>query len=243
MISYKYNSRNELPTELASYYVEKDGSFFLDAEGVVDNIPLEEIRTSNLALTKERDELRLRFDGIDPDEVRKLAEEKRKLEEAQQLKDGEYDKVVETRVKTLRSELEKQITKLASERDSLHARLSTVQIDQGILTAATKRKLLPTALPDITARARAVFKLVDGMAAAFDSDGKRLFNADGVTPLSLEEWVNKQVVEAPHLFNNSAGGATADSTPRNDGNSGADPSMKNPFTKKHWNLTEQMRLQ
>ena len=43
---------------------------------------------------------------------------------------------------------------VTTERDSLNARLTAIQIDQGVITAATKRGLRPTAIPDITARAR-----------------------------------------------------------------------------------------
>ena len=42
-------------------------------------------------------------------------------------------------------------------------RLTTIQIDQGVVTAATKRGLRATAIPDITARARNVFSLVNGV--------------------------------------------------------------------------------
>jgi hypothetical protein len=44
---------------------------------------------------RERDEVKLRFEGVDPDEVRKLADEKRKLDAAQQIKAGEVEKVDE----------------------------------------------------------------------------------------------------------------------------------------------------
>ena len=39
----------------------------------VDKSKLDEFRTTNITLMKERDELKTRFEGIDPDEVRKLA--------------------------------------------------------------------------------------------------------------------------------------------------------------------------
>jgi len=39
--------------------------------------------------------------------------------------------------------------------------ITAIQIDQGIIRTATNRGLRPTAIPDITARARTVFRLVD----------------------------------------------------------------------------------
>ena len=82
------------------------------------------------------------------------------------------DKVVENRIKGLRADWEKQLGTVTAERDSLNGRLSSIQIDQGVTLAATKRGLRPTAVADITARARTVFRLVNGAAVAFEGDGK-----------------------------------------------------------------------
>jgi hypothetical protein len=161
-LKYRYDKQTDIPSDQVGHYKEHNGSFILDVDGAVDKSRLDEFRASTLALTKERDDLRQRFDGIDPAEVRKLADEKRKLEEAQQLKAGEVDKVIETRIKSVRGDLEKQISNLTSERDALTSRLTAIQIDQGILTAATKRGIRPTAMPDILARARSVFRLING---------------------------------------------------------------------------------
>src|SRR5258705_401183 len=120
-LKYRYDKQTDVPSDQVSFYTEHNGSFILDVDGAIDKSRLEELRTSNVALAKERDDLRQRFDGIDPAEVRKLADEKRKLEEAQQLKAGEVDKVIETRIKSVRGDLEKQISSLTSERDALNS--------------------------------------------------------------------------------------------------------------------------
>src|SRR5205085_577403 len=98
-----------------------------------------------------------------------------------------------------------------------------------------------TAIPDITARARSIFKLVNGVPTAFDSDGQTVRpGKDGITPMTLEEWVDTQVADAPHLFESNAGGGAAGN---GSGGVGNKASVKNPFRKETWNLTEQMRLQ
>ena len=114
--------QDEIPTEQQGLYAERDGAWVLDVEGAVEKARLEEFRNSNVALMRERDELKRRFE---------------------------------------RSESE-QVQAVAAERDALNARLTAIQIDQGVTTTATKRGLRPTAIPDITARARTVFRLVDG---------------------------------------------------------------------------------
>jgi hypothetical protein len=240
-LKFRYKTKEEVPAESQSLYVERDGAWMLDVDGAVDKSKLDEFRTNNITLANQLAEQRKKFEGIDPDEVRKLAEEKRRLEEAQQLKGGEVEKVVEGRLKTAKTEWDKQFNAVASERDSLNSRLTAIQIDQGIVAAATKKGLRPTAIPDITARARVVFKLVDGAPRAYEADGQTVrVGKDGITPLTLDEWVDQQVADAPHLFESSAGGGAAGN---GSGGAGGNRSVKNPFRKESWNLTEQMKLQ
>ena len=240
-LKFKHSKQDELPAEHAALYTERDGAWQLDVDGAVEKTKLDEFRTTNVSLLKERDDLKKRFEGIDPEEVRTLAEEKRRLEEAQAIKAGEADKVIEARVKTLKSDFDKQLTAANSERDALNVRLVAIQIDQGVVATATKRGLRPTALPDITARARGVFRLVNGVPTAFEADGQTVRTGrDGASPMTLEEWVDAQTSEAPHLFESNAGGGAAGSNPG--GNANRAP-VKNPFRKESWNLTEQMKLQ
>jgi hypothetical protein len=239
-LRFKLKSKEEIPAGLESHYVERDGGWILDADGAADKSKLDEFRNSNVALLKERDDLKKRFEGIDPDEFHRLAEEKRKLEEAQQVKAGEVDKVIETRLKTARADWEKQFNAVTSERDALNARLTTIQIDQAVVGEATKRGLRPTAIPDITSRARMTFRLVNGVPQAFEADGQTVrMGKDGVTPMTLAEWIDAQVSDAPHLFESNAGGGAAGNGSGGVGNR----SVKNPFRKETWNLTEQMKLQ
>jgi hypothetical protein len=63
-LKFKLKSKDEVPAELVNLYVERDGAWHLDVEGVVDKAKLEEFRATNVALMKERDELKQRFEGI-----------------------------------------------------------------------------------------------------------------------------------------------------------------------------------
>ena len=248
-LKYKYKDVKEIPAGDERHYAERDGAWVLDAEGVVEKAKADEMRNHNVELRKQIEDLTARFEGIDPEEVRRLVEEKRRLaeeklrlEEQQQIKAGEVEKVMESRVKGLKADWDKQLAAVTSERDSLTTRLTAIQIDQGVITAATKRGLRPTAIPDITARARSVFKLVNGVPRAFEADGTTVrYGKDGVTPMTLEEWVDAQTSDAPHLFESNAGGGAAGNPAG--GGTGSNRSVKNPFRKESWNLTEQMKLQ
>ncbi len=244
-LKFKIKSKDEVSAEVQALYVERDGALVLDVDGAVDKSKLDEFRTNNITLSNELAEQKKRFEGIDPDEVRRLADEKRRLEEAQALRAataaGEAEKVVEARVKAACGELEKQVSVLASERDALNSRLVSIQIDQGVVAAATKRGLRATAIPDITARARNVFRLVNGVPTAFEADGQTVrVGKDGSAAMTLDEWVEQQVADAPHLFESNAGGGAASN---GSGGAGGNRSVRNPFRKETWNLTEQMKLE
>jgi len=220
----KYASAGDIPAELKSFYVERDGAWLLDSERN------EELRQTNITVMKERDELKKRFEGIDPDAVRQLAAEKARLEEEQRLKDGKFQEVLADKLKAA-------VGPVTAERDALNGRLSALLIDQAVVNEATKRGLRPTAIPDATARARATFKLVAGVPQAFDGDVPR-YGRDGTSPLTLAEWVDALVSDAPHLFEANAGGGAIGS-----GSRGAATGVANPFRKESWNVTEQMKLQ
>jgi hypothetical protein len=233
-LKYKYTNKQDIPAEQQLFYVERDGVWLLDADGVVSQSKLDEFQQHNLALTNQLK----RFEGIDPDTVRQLAAEKQRLEEAAQLKAGEVDKVIEARLKAARTEWDKQFSAVTGERDALNGRLTAIQIDQAVVNEATKRGLRPTAIPDITSRARQTFKLVNGVPQAFDGDGQTArMGKDG--PMTLAEWVDALVSDAPHLFEANAGGGAAGSGSGGAGNR----SVKNPFRKESFNFTEQMKLQ
>src|SRR5687767_1433127 len=121
-LKYKYNSKQDVPTEHQPLYTERDGAWFLNAEGAVDSSTADELRKQKSALQQQLDELNKRFDGINPDDVRTQLAEKRKLEEVHALKTGEFDKLLQSRMQTVRADFEKQLSGVASERDALTAK-------------------------------------------------------------------------------------------------------------------------
>ena len=240
-LKFKYASKEEIPAEAVAHYVERDGAFYADIEGATEKAKADELRSHNLELRKQIETNNARFEGIDPEEIKQLKAEKQRLEEERQLKAGEAEKVYETRAKALKAEFDKQMLVATTEREAMHRQLTTVQIDQGVTTTATKRGLRPTAIPDITARARTVFKLVNGVPRAFEANGQTVrYGRDGVGPMTLEEWVDTQVADAPHLFESNAGGGAA-GTPAG-GGIGNNRTVTNPFREATKNITEQMKL-
>lgn len=233
-LKFKYQKREEIPAELSVHYAEGDGAWLLDCDGVVDKTKLDEFRQNNITLTRQLSEHKQRFDGIDPDAVREAMEAKRKLDEGELLKRGDLESVLQSRL----TPFEKRAKDAESAASAANARLVELQINQGAVAAATKRGLVPSAIADLTARARSAFRLVNGAPVAVEADGQTpRVGKDGVSPMSLDEWTEGLMVEAPHLFEKNSGGGAAGS-----GSGGAGNGVRNPWRKESWNVTEQMKL-
>jgi hypothetical protein len=230
-----YETKDLIPAEHLPFYEERDGAWHLDVDGVVDKAKLDEFRANNIALLKERDELKQRFDGIDPDLARTWPCEKARLEKERAEQAAATETLIESAKAAVRSEFDGQLKQLASERDGLNERLIGLHIDHVVLAGALAKGLHQSAVADITARARASLKMVDGKPAVIRP------GAEGVAPMTLEEWLEQQRSEAPHLFHANAGGGATHRT--SGGGANAPFSGRNPFRKETWNLTEQARLQ
>ncbi|MEI8288899.1 MAG: hypothetical protein WCH99_05455 [Verrucomicrobiota bacterium] len=227
-LKHKYANAAEIPAELKTLYVERDGAWYLDAE----RDPLvEEMRTNNVNLLKENATWKQRFAGIDPEAVRKLAEEKSRLEEEQRLKDGKFQDVLNEKIKAA-------VGPVAAERDEFKAKLSVMMIDNTVRDLALKRGLRPTAVPDLLARARTSLRLVGGVVQVFDGENVRM-GKDGFTPMNPAEWVDALPSDAPHLFDANAGGGAVGSGA---GGSQGGGGQVNWWSKATWNLTEQAKL-
>ena len=236
-LKFRYKSKDEVPAEHAALYVERDGAFVLDAEGAVEKSKVDEFRTNNLVLKKQLDDFAKKYEGIDPDAVKTLLAEKAKLEDEKLIKDGEVEKLVEKRTKSILGEMEKRLQSAEQQASSLSAQLLEKEIDRHVVEAASKIGLRASAIPDIKSRARNIFKIVGGAVAAVETDGKTpVFGRDGVNPLTFDEWVSRQVVEAPHLFESNAGGGAV-------GNgSGGAAHGDNPWKRETFNLTRQGQI-
>jgi hypothetical protein len=61
-LKFKFKTREEIPAELQSHYIEQGGEWVLDHDG---KAKLDEFRQNNISLTNQLK----RFEGIDPDAV------------------------------------------------------------------------------------------------------------------------------------------------------------------------------
>ena len=74
---------------------------------------------------------------------------------------------------------------------------------------------------------------------AFEEDGQtQKIGADG-SPMTLDVWVDQLAVDAPHLFEQNAGGGAVGN---GSGGVGQMNHGRNPWKQETWNLTEQSKM-
>jgi hypothetical protein len=234
-IKFRYTSREQIPTEHSAFYVERDGTFVLDVEGAVEKSRLDEFRNNNVALQKQLQELGQRFEGIDPERARALLQKQQELDDANLIKTGDVEKIVSTKLAAFQAELQKERSRAAQ----LQAKLEETLLTRTVTEIGTKRGLRASAIPDLQARAKRVFKIVGDAPVALEEDGQtQKAGADG-SPLTLDVWVEQLAVTAPHLFEQNAGGGAVGN---GSGGVGQLNHGRNPWKQETWNLTEQSKL-
>lgn len=207
----------KLPKDVQALYVEKDGKYKLDG------VEQEDVSGLKSALGKERDERKAaerklketldRFEGIDPEEVKRILAKLGDDEETTLIKAGKLDEVVSRRMTKAQQAHVKEIEKMqgaVAAAEGRTAKFSQRVLDNHIRAAATKSGLHANAVEDALFRARTIFVLDDeGNAIQLDSDKKPVMGKDGKSPFSPGEWLDGMKESAPHWFpnGNSGGGS------------------------------------
>ncbi len=215
----------KLPEGQRSLYVEKDGKYRLEVEGIEDTSglksSLEQERSARRAAEKKMKDFAKQFEGIDPEKVRAFMGQFEDAEEAELLKQGAagIDKIVERRMAKQKEAYENQLQQLQeSYEGSLEVAGSYMDrvLDSHVTQAAVKAGVHPNALEDVLLRARMIFSVDDeGNPVQFeggegdDEEERVVMGKDGKTPFNPGEWIEGMKEKAPHWFqaNSSGGGA------------------------------------
>lgn len=241
-IRYRYKTKAEIPAAHVDLYIEKDGEFILDAEGAADAAKLAEFRDNNKALLKalgveKIDDAKAKLEklkDVDPDRYKELTKAFEDLEQKKLETKGEYEKALSKQKETLNAEHKKVLDTLNGEVAKLQAKLAIVLIDDAVSAEAIKKGVRDTALTDVKARARGVFKL-DGDKITTVEENK--FGKGG-EPLQIGEWVESLLTDAPHLFDPSKGSGAGG------GDKGGGFGGPNPYELgANFNLTKQSELE
>lgn len=206
MLQYSYSEESAIPDSIKDSYKKiDDGSWVLD--GFVPKTKLDEFRTNNRTLAKEREELQaqlLKFKDIDPAKYAESVEKLQELENNRLAEAGEW--------KVLKANLEQQHS------DTLKAeKAKGVTIQNGWnkerIANQAATIVLKHAIPGegnmkyIQADIQAVSTIdPDTNQIVFlDDKGLKLKNEAGDGDLTMEEYLVKQYIPKSSLFQRSEG--------------------------------------
>ena len=241
MFEEEYSDYNSIPSIVKHLYKEAGGKWVLIAAGEIKSV--QDVTNVQEGLRKEREDHKTTkrklaaFGELDPETVQEKLDRIAELEAAAKgnLDEEKLNQIVEGRIKSKTAPLERQISKLEEERSSLTGEITAFQtrenrrsIHDDVRKAATTAKVRDTALEDVLLISEALFHRDEsGNVVTRDSVG--------VTPgISAEVWLTEAKNTRPHWWPESQGvGARG-----GEGGAGGN----NPFSGKHWNLTEQGKL-
>ena len=206
MLESSYKTQEEIPEGLRDHYEEKDGAWVL--QGFVSKTKLDEFRTNNRDLAKDKTELQnqlLKFKDIDPDKYSEAVAKLQVLENDRLAEAGEW--------KVLKANLEQQhLDQLKTEKEKAAA----VQTGWNKEKISNQTAMLVTrhALP---AEGNMKYVQNDVMEVAsidpetqeivfLDDKGLPKKNEAGDANLGLEEFLTKTYIPTSQLFQKSEGG-------------------------------------
>lgn len=241
-IEIEYEKLEAIPEYVRPLYEEINGKFILTK---VNGLKTQNDVNSVLGiLQKERDEHKTTKEALKPwsnlNPVETLAQLDRikELEAAAggKLDDTKINEMVEGRLAQKTGPIQRQLTEvtekftsLAQENQALKNSIESRDRNDSIRSVAIEAKAHSTALPDIEMAASYMLEKLD--------DGKWVTKSgiDGITPgLDIKTWMREMVKLRPHWWPQSEGGGSRGGSGGFSGN--------NPFTKQHWNMTEQGRI-
>lgn len=241
----KYATKAEIPSGQESFYVEKDGAWILDVEGMVASTELDaanarinEFRSNNISLSQKLKD----FEGKkflsqeEQDQFDELKKQAQDLKDKHLIDEGKIDELVETRTSRMKADydnqikaFQKQLTAATEAAGNYQNRLSTVLVEAevGKVLSANGFQPVKGALSDIVSRARGLWKVNEkGDLVALDANGNAVYGNDPKSPLTMDEWASSTVKEAPYLFMESKG--TGGDGNKGGGNKGSDGIIRIP---------------
>lgn len=154
-----------------------------------------------------------RFSEIkDPEKALEALKFINESEEAQMIRDGKFDELLEKRTSTMRleheqtlNELTSQLEEIAGSKDKYKNLYQTKIMDDTLREVAVKAGVITEAIPDLLLNAKSLFSLgKDGSVEARTSDGKLMKNEDG-NVLTPAVWVESLKSSRPHYWPRSEG--------------------------------------
>lgn len=243
MLNFKHDKIEDIPEAFRELYTEQDGVFVLTGIGGVKT--QDDIDRVMGGLKKEREEhketkAKLSVWGdMDHTEITQKLDRFTELEVMARGNKDEFDakleELTEARVKTRLSPVERENTTLKTRVAELEQSNALLQgektkrvVSDDVRAACVKSKVVNEAMDDVLMLSHQVFEVGE--------DGKTVLtkeNPYGVTPgLTSDLFLSEMQTKRPHWWPKSTGGGST-------GSGSAFGGGNNPWSRDHWNLTEQ----
>lgn len=217
----KYKSKSDIPEGQEAFYVEKDGEFILQVEGMVPKDRIDEFRDNNIDLKKQLSDLQSKMSGFDMDKILEALKKQQGDEEQELIKAGKIDELIEMKLKAAQEKHASEYKTVEDANKALTGQLETLTIDNALRDIATKAGVADTAMSDVLSRGKQVYKLVDGKPTPHDSNGNVIYKTGSTDPMGMDDWMKGLSGDAPHLFKSSSGGGSQ----HGNGGSGGEKTM------------------
>ena len=215
MLRKTYATQADIPEAIRDHYTDTGNGWQLQLETddgpAVDLTRYREMRDNNIKMKAQLEELMTEQQQI-RDQYQTMLDKAQGEEEAQLLKSGQFDEVLERRTQAIKSEYQRQLEELHQQREAAEAdkaaarqRFGSVYLGEQLATALERKKLRlrPTARADLLTRAGTTFEPNE----ALDALVAKNHDVDGLgKELTIEDWLDRTVTEAPHLFDGGDGG-------------------------------------
>ena len=215
-----YDSQDEIPESLKEHYTDRDGTWVLQADP-----PIEDVSGLKAALNQERSlrrdtekklsDMTIRFEGIDPEEVGKLRDRVKGLDDADVYDKQGIEALVLRRTESMKADHDRQMMQktrendqFRTEREEWRRRWEQDRIKTALLQAGSSVGVYDRAMDDFVQRGLAVFNALDeeGNPVSQSATGEVRYGKDGINALRPEEWGLALKPQAPHLWPPSSGG-------------------------------------
>jgi hypothetical protein len=211
----------DLPDLVRDHYTQKEGVWTLTLLSPDEHAGLVSALERERALKRDADkqvlDLKTKFEGIEPDEVTRLRERVKGLDDAEVYDKHGIDALVAKRTESMKQEHERVVA--AKERESaqykqrgedFESRWRQDRIKAALMGAVIETNVDKFAVPDAVQRGVSVFTDLDeqGNVISRNPDGSARYGKDGLNPLTPKEWylTLKTSGEAPHFWGHSSGG-------------------------------------
>jgi hypothetical protein len=204
-----YDSQDDAPEPLREHLVEKDGKWILDVEGYVTKDMLNEFRTNNRALNRDKEKLQKDYEALQTEHAEFQGKYKDiDPDEYKSLKAAPTD--IQKQITEVEARLAKKYEGMFAERDAVakanEMKFHHALISNEVAMAAPKVGIHETALEDLQTRASRVFRVTEGKVVPFQGEDPIYSDREPSRFLSMEEWLGGLSKTYPHYFKSSSGG-------------------------------------